>query len=71
METESFGNLTSSDPQLVVEILRVTSDPHGDAQKSIMKKRKRVAELRDQEDNDDAMPPPQATKKRRSSRRKT
>ncbi len=71
LETESFGNLTSSDPQLVVEILRVTSDPQGDAQKSIMKKRKRVAELRDQEDNDDAMPPPQATKKRRSSRRKT
>lgn len=29
LETESFRTLAESDPQLVVEILRVTADPNG------------------------------------------
>lgn len=86
LDTESFRNLTSSDPQLVVEILRVTSDPNGEAQKGIKRKRsmklkerteKEALDNEDVEDDDDfknMMPPPPKQpphkKQRRSSRKR-
>jgi speckle-type POZ protein len=86
LDTESFRNLTSSDPQLVVEILRVTSDPDGEAQKGIKRKRsmklkkrieKEAMDDEDVEDDDDfknLMPPPPKQpphkKQRRSSRKR-
>ena len=86
LDTESFRNLTASDPQLVVEILRVTSDPDGEAQRGI--KRKRIDSIKknknkhvkhnslmddDMDDDflDDLMPPPkQPPSKKRRSARR-
>ena len=77
MTTESFQNLSQSDPKLIVDLLRVTSDPDGEAQKGIKRKRSMRADEEEEEEEEEeedpfngVMPPP-ATKKRRSTRRRS
>ena len=77
LTTESFQNLSQSDPKLIVELLRVTSDPDGEAQKGIKRKRSMRADEEEEEEEEEeedpfngVMPPP-ATKKRRSTRRRS